>query len=197
MKRLILITTAMLFLILVFTQFRFNISNVNAKENKDEVVLITDMRKSYSLNYKTYIDVIFLKEELYNSNVYLSYHVYDDEGNIIQSENPRVPIKINKDGKARVQVEVDITNLDKSLKKSKLIVKYDLVDEKNAYWFSDTLKDTFSTDFTEVEDNSLLNAYTTIRNEIKDHYVIFIINVLVLLCAVRGLIKLRKSQLFM
>lgn len=76
--------------------------------------------------------VQFADQSLYNDQVKLSWHIYDAEGNLLQFENERYPLVL-ADGQASVQ----LMDYLPALGSDEIVVRFDLVDEQNIFWFSD------------------------------------------------------------
>lgn len=83
------------------------------------------------------INLTFQDPQLYSENVYLSYRILDETGEILVSENPRTPIKLKEDGTAFVTVEISCADLPELQGVSVAKIQFDLVDQANEYWFSD------------------------------------------------------------
>ena len=81
------------------------------------------------------VQVIFHDLSLYNEHVKLSYHIYDEDGNVLAFENERIPLMIN-DGTVVVDLTLDISAAMELSTTKKVHVKFDVVDEKNAFWVS-------------------------------------------------------------
>lgn len=175
----------------IYGEYKF----VSAKQNQ-EILITVDETNAYDFKYTANIQILFSNIELYNENVFLSYHVYNKDGVDIKYENNRVPFTIDKSGKAKVELTVDLSTLRNNNKNEKLIIKYDLVDEKNVFWFSNKTKINFITDITSVEYKPLINIYNKLCSELRGHYIIFVVNVLFFVISICYILKLKKSQLF-
>lgn len=169
---------------------------VTLAQNEEEVKVVVNKNNEYDLNFDVEIEIVFKNKELYNENVFLSYHIYNEEGKDVQYENIRVPFSIDQNGEAKVKLPVDLSGLSKSVRNKKMIVKYDLVDQNNVYWFSSNTVINFETDVTNVVYNPLLSMYHNIVSEVKNHTVIFITNFFVFIFSFYGILKLKKNHLF-
>lgn len=85
---------------------------------------------------KTTVLTTFYDQTLYNDQVYLSYHILDSDGETLVAENQRLPLRLNKSGLASTTVIVNCANLPELSGKETAQIQFDLVDEKNAFWFS-------------------------------------------------------------
>ncbi len=88
----------------------------------------------------------------YNDSIKLSYHICDPEGNDIQYENERYSVVLDENNEAIIPLEIDLS----SFQFDNIVVKLDIVDEKNNYWFG-----------TMAEDDSFLPSVTYEKNILK------------------------------
>ncbi len=72
----------------------------------------------------------------YNDSIYLSYHIYDANENMLQFENQRILVSLDKNGRAVIPVIIQISDLQEFEDHENLRIEMDLVDQKNVYWFS-------------------------------------------------------------
>ncbi len=70
---------------------------------------------------------------LYNDQVYLSYHIVDENGEEILFENQRIPVNLEA---PFMTMYVDCAGLEELAGRDSAIIQFDLVDQKNIYWFS-------------------------------------------------------------
>lgn len=77
---------------------------------------------------------------LYHEQVYLSYHIYDENGAVLVFENQRIPFAPEEDGRACVTVNVNHNSGQPAQ------IRFDLVDERNAFWFSTNTEIAFQTE---------------------------------------------------
>jgi|GEM_PF-6876182 len=107
-----------------------------SEEKPADVVISTDIAKVQTEDVIAgKVTIIFSNTSLYNKNVKLSYHIYDENGNEIAYENERTPVVLNGN-QAVMPFKLDInkTSSVSDLKAFKL--KFDLIDEQNLFWFS-------------------------------------------------------------
>lgn len=82
-------------------------------------------------------EVFFGQTELYNDQVKLSYKIYDSDMELISGENERY--ELGFDGaKGTAQMQLSLSKIAETSGKDSLIIRFDLVDEKNIYWFGDS-----------------------------------------------------------
>lgn len=86
--------------------------------------------------FTTDVTVYFAEPSLHHDRVYLSYHICDEEGNMLVFENQRIPFDIEEDGSATIKVRVVNSALPELAQMQRAAVHFDFVDEKNAFWFS-------------------------------------------------------------
>ncbi|MNW42342.1 hypothetical protein D3C74_195090 [compost metagenome] len=132
-----------LYLITIIVVFMLTQNMVSAEQQNDVQISLNSNSQSnqFTKQFSVDVNVEFLNKELYNSQVYLSYHVYDRNDKELLWEGKRSSINVDKLGQnGHGTVNVDLTSIpdSKDLKYAK--IKIDLVDEKNVYWFSKNTK---------------------------------------------------------
>lgn len=121
--------------IVVISMFiSINSSLVNG-ETDYAVEMISDHEVLYGEDAAVEVSVLFHDKTYYNSQVYLSYHLKDKEGNMVCFENERYALPIDENTQALVTVNPNIS--DSSItSENKLYLQFDLVDQENLFWFS-------------------------------------------------------------
>ncbi|KAA8996585.1 hypothetical protein F4V43_18480 [Paenibacillus spiritus] len=135
--------------------------------------------------------------DLFNDKVFLSYHVYDAKDKEILWEGSRIPLTLNNAGYAKLTLDLDLKLVlpSDSLQYAKL--KFDFVDEKNVYWFSQNSNIDLTTD-TIIVDQSVFNKFIgTIVYAFLDTPVIFALNLIFLVSTIYLVFRLKKSELFL
>lgn len=100
-------------------------------------VTITAGQPAYTeTGFTADIDVQFYDRALYNDQVLLSYHIYGEDGEMLVAENQRIAFELNDQGTATVPVTVACADLPELAEIERALVQFDLVDQKNAFWFS-------------------------------------------------------------
>lgn len=97
-----------------------------------DVALYADVAQSLQTLEGT-VTVQFHRQELYNEGVKLSWHIYSDGGELLVFENERYPLAV-ENGTAVVPVKIELPQLEAG----SAVIRFDLVDEENVYWFSDS-----------------------------------------------------------
>ncbi len=83
------------------------------------------------------LDVIFHDMRWYNDELYLSYHIYDKKGELLAFEGERIKIEIGPGDEVRgFPVALDLADFPETEKELDAVIAFDIVDQKNAFWFS-------------------------------------------------------------
>lgn len=166
---------------------------VQASENAGVIISNLSYDEEYTDTFESTIRIRFFDDELYNDDVYLSYHVYDASGdNLVQYENQRVKINLDEKGEMICTVTLDLKDILRNTEK--VVVRYDIVDQGNLYWFADNSDICFSTISISCEvDQSSANLRTLISG-VTVHPIIFTINVLVSLIMIAAIVCVRRKM---
>lgn len=165
--------------VLIIVLFTINISLcVFASETGNVDVLITSGEQIISetgtqTEMQTEIQISFSDMDIYNEELYLSYHVTNDSGDMIQYEGDRFHILLDENQTATIPIKINVSEFTDRSKK--IIVIFDIVDQKNLFWFSGQK----SIDMTTVEINYKNDIWNKILNEIVEAPVIFIFNAVI------------------
>lgn len=186
-----------LIIIIIICCFLVNTSIVYANE-KDFDVQITPISKQvvYDNNFESEVEIIFKTKELYNEQVYLSYHIYgENKSEALVFENQRIPLVLDDEGVAKVKLLIALNEIAELKKERKLFIQYDLVDEKNVYWFSLNDKINFESFDTTYIHNTLKRITQSLKYEITSNPIIFSINILCCIVAVYTYYIIKKKEL--
>lgn len=116
-----------------------NIIHVYAMSGQDnvstEITTDIDLKQSKK-QFNGTVFIKFYDTTLYNENVKLSYHIYDLHDNILIFENERLPF-MPVNGTAEVKVSIDLNSIEQLANQKNYIIRFDLVDEQNIYWYRD------------------------------------------------------------
>lgn len=137
-------------------------------------------------------EVYFGSPELYNESVKLSYKIYDADNNeVVSGENERYELAYDGE-KGTAQIQLHLSDLGKYSKKE-LKICFDLVDEKNVYWFGDSPE-------IELQFTPVIYKYDFVYNVKKQYlfilshqYIQLIINIAGIIFAAAMFIKLRSK----
>ncbi len=180
---------------LIFFVLLLGFNKVKAENNFDVQIIPITESEVYNKDFESEVEIIFSNENLYNEQVYLSYHIFNQNNELLVPENQRVPINLDSNGKSRVKLNITLNDI-KELKNEKILyITYDLVDEKNQYWFStdkDIRFDTFSILY---EYNNLKRIQMSLKLEILNNPIIFVINILCCIGAVTAYYIIKKREI--
>ena len=82
------------------------------------------------------VTVTFKEDSLYNEGVYLSYHILDQNGELLQFENTRYPLTV-EGGRAEQTILISLADLPEEENGEAMVIQLDLVDTQNVFWFSE------------------------------------------------------------
>ena len=121
----------LLFVVIIPPSFAFG-------DGDTQVRIIADEQNYGDYGFSCKVTVVFNDLALYNEHVMLSYHVFTPDGkDLAIFENPRIPMNIDENGIAVQVVSVDEISQPMLEGIETAIVRFDLVDESNLYWFLD------------------------------------------------------------
>lgn len=123
--------------IIVLGLMNLNSIFIQAQDNMADVTITTDIpntQTTQEINGTVYIQYNDVK--MYNDMVKFSYHICDKDNNILVFENERIPFNIT-DGKAQINLSIKLNEMEAVANKKNLIIRFDLVDEQNIYWYND------------------------------------------------------------
>lgn len=82
------------------------------------------------------VTVTFKEDSLYNEGVYLSYHILDQNGELLQFENTRYPLTV-QGGRAEQTILISSADIPEEENGEAMVFQLDLVDTQNVFWFSE------------------------------------------------------------
>lgn len=82
------------------------------------------------------VTVTFKEDSLYNEGVYLSYHILDQNGELLQFENTRYPLTV-QGGRAEQTILISSADMPTGENGEAMVIQLDLVDTQNVFWFSE------------------------------------------------------------
>ena len=82
------------------------------------------------------VTIEFVDAQLYNEDVYFSYHVLAEDGSILRYENERIPLSL-ENGKTTIELNVQCLAIPELESVDTAQIQFDLVDQKNVYWLRD------------------------------------------------------------
>jgi hypothetical protein len=149
-------------------------------------IQVINKDKINSQKFNVIVKVHFYDVSLYNEEVYLSYHIYDLSGNVVKFENERYHMTLDDNNDFIQNIVVD--NIDDSC-----IVKFDIVDQKNIFWFLGN--ENIEKEFAEIkqERNMLTTALNNILYSIKEDIFLFLVNLLFFIMTIIILLSIKKE----
>ena len=101
-------------------------------------VIVTPKEQTYtSEGIQVELVLEFVDTELYHEEIYMSYHILDMSGDMLYREGQRIPIPPMQDGVSYVNFSVACANIPEISEEEKVEIQFDIVDQKNSYWFLD------------------------------------------------------------
>jgi len=166
-----------------------NLSFLVQAESDNEISILSNTQTIYERQTELSVDLFFSDLSYYNDQCYLSYHVWDADHNMLQYENARIPIKLDKNGEGNIAVQVNLSGL----KGKCFYITFDIVDEKNQFWFSDNSNIEMNSVEVECVLNGIKRIVVLVNNEVKSSPIIFGINFLCFVVSFFMLYKIKKS----
>ncbi|WP_053372211.1 hypothetical protein [Paenibacillus sp. FJAT-27812] len=180
---------------IIFGLVSFYFVNVSAETTNDVSITVNSEKEQYAKNLNVDLSINFNKKDLYNEKVFLSYHLYDKNNQELSWEGQRFPITINENGISNVNMSIDLMSSKGSIT-DYAIVRFDLVDEKNVYWFSTNPEIKMTVDEIVFKNNYYKKMVSTIKKTITTSPITFSLNVLFFIVFIILIYKIRMSQLF-
>ena len=186
-----------LFFVFIVLFFSFNVSIFQlpgyAKSENDVEIKVLSGREQFTSSFDFTVNIKYLNQELYNEKNFLSFHFYDVNGNEILWEGERIPFNLENDGETMVSFSLNLNDypIVKDLKSGYL--QFDIIDEKNAYWFSTSNEIRFFADKINYDESFLKQFVVTLKSAITDKPAIFLINSVCLAVFIFFLIRLKRA----
>jgi hypothetical protein len=145
----------------------------------DVAITIVDVSIQYAKTFPAKVTVEYLNADTFSSEQYLSYHVYEENGEMLIMENVRIPILFPK---SAIDINIDLSVLPEG--RENAVVIFDIVDQDDGFWFSLMPGvSIFSDEITHKRDD-LCRSIQLIKTSIKESRVIFMINLFVLFAVI-------------
>lgn len=184
-----------LLIIIFFLSFTTSIfaSLGYAESDNDVEIKVISERKLVASTLDFTLSINYHNQDLYNEENFLSFHFYDEEDKVLHWEGERIPFKIDSGGGTKVSFSLNLNDYPnvKGLKNSYL--QFDIIDEKNAYWFSTNDEIRFFADRISYDKGFLTQNVVTIKSAITDKPAIFLVNSVCLTIFIFFFFKLKKS----
>jgi len=167
-----------------------------ADSSEDVTMKVTSSKNEYRKELTVDLTVQYINQSLYNNKNFISYHVYDKEDNELLWEGKRLPFTIDKEGIARLKVDIDLKTEVDSFDVNFLKISFDIVDEKNEYWYSTNTDINLSSDTIFVDLGLVKRFSGTLYSAIFETPVVFGINLVCFILFICLLLRLKKSEVF-
>lgn len=166
---------------------------VHAQEEEKSIVrLIPEKSVILDTTAELEVKVSFSDTSIYNKQIYLSFHILDSDGEMLQYETARYLISLDDKGEATIPIQIDLNDYAEG--RNELEIELDVVDEQNLYWFLD--RDSVQVESVRVR--CLLSGwerlYESLKSEILDSPAIFCANVVVFLLFCVVFFKIRRKN---
>lgn len=181
----------------VTTGVIYNVLQVKATQSdRKDIIIETEVKELYTKETQLSVRIMANNTKLLNEHTFLSYHIYNKSGEVVLYENERIPINIDKNSEQLMTVLINLNSIPNKVLKNGLIIEFDIVDEKKAYWFSLDKSINIDTEAIVFEDNYLKRVYFELIKEALENKIVFFINLLFLFITIVGVILVRKKYIF-
>ena len=182
---------AIILVMLVISSF----SDIRASEKSNEIeISVLSNQEYYQPNMEVEVQVKFNNHDKYNDQVYLSYHIYDNEEKELVWEGERLPIQLNEGFIGKVDLNIDLTKYVDIDKNEVVYVKFDLVDEKHVYWLSDIKEEDSQLPIIKYEKNKFKGYLNIYKSAVTEHTIIFILNFATFIAAIYFIYRIGIKQ---
>ena len=131
----------------------------------ESVTITPDIQTYTSDGMIVPLTISFSDMGLYNEEVYFSYHILAEDGSILRYENERIPLSL-ENGEARLEIYIPCASFSELEAVELAQIQFDLVDQKNVYWFSD--RGYLEAEPVQFERKNLLTEAVQGENEISE-----------------------------
>lgn len=166
---------------------------LQVRAENNSVQVFAEKEVIYSSEDTINVDVVFGGNKLYNEHIYLSYHVKNVQGDVLQYENSRYPIALYEDNTATVSVDINVNDIE--VENGVLLLEFDIVDEENLFWFSDREDINFQTSVVRCETKGINRMINSLKQEIGNKPVAFLCNAIVFIAFVVEIFLIIKIKI--
>ena len=168
-------------------------SMILAQDNKKQVeIFILSEKNIYAKQANVRLYVKSNKENLLNQDCFISYHIYDEEKNELLWEGERIPLITDNSKECYVDLTINLNQYKEILKKEKLYIKFDIVDQKEAYWMSSNPEITLVGETITYEHNEIKRILNNYKDVIRKQPITLCANLLVAVGIVGLIIRKKK-----
>lgn len=150
---------------------------LQVRAENNSVQVLAEKESIYSSEDTINVEIVFEENELYNEHIYLSYHVKNMQGDVLQYENSRYSIVLDEDNTATVAVDINVNDIE--TENGVLLLEFDIVDEENLFWFSDRKDINFQTSVVRCETKGIGRLIDSLKQEIENKPGAFLCNAIV------------------
>lgn len=182
---------------LVATGLMYNRHQVKAaNSDKKDVIVESEIKELYTKETHLKVKVIANNKKLINENTYLSYHVYNKSGEVVLYENERIPIILDDANEMLLTISINLKGIPNKVLKNGVVIKFDIVDEEKAYWFSLDKSIKLEAGSITFENNYLKRVCIELKKEILDNQIVFVINLICFIAIVVVVLIVRRKHIF-
>ncbi|UKS24980.1 hypothetical protein LOZ80_25725 [Paenibacillus sp. HWE-109] len=156
------------------------------EQKPDVIFAVINNHEQYVNKFVATVQVNFLSPKFKNDDVYMSYHIYVGNKEVL-FEGKRKPLSHIADNLYYSDFEIDMSSI-KGAEKNAVIV-FDLVDQKNAYWFLQNPNIVAVSDEIHYNEDKVKGFFYFLKTGIKSNLPIFIVNLVCFLATIFFLIR--------
>lgn len=182
-------------LMILLSSFAASISHLPgyAKSGNDIEIKLLSEREQFKSPFDFTVNIKYLNKNLYNEKTFLSFHFYDMNGNEIFWEGERIPFKINNSGETKVPFSLNLKDYPNAEGLKSGYLQFDIIDEKNAYWYSTSNEIRLYADKINYEESSLNQFVVTLKSAITEKPVVFFVNTVCLAAFIFFFIRFKST----
>ncbi len=180
------------FIIMFWGLIFFNVvCCVNAAPEGVSAIQVLDSKYWGNGRYTFQVQCHIGEEHLINDQLKFSYHIWNgDKTEYIAYENERIAISTNGQADTIVTFDIKLTKT-----KEEAWICFDIVDEKNGFWFAGTDGINFSSEDIHYSYSFLDNFKTLMKVNVNNYAFLFGLNILTCICFAFLAIYIKKKEL--
>lgn len=188
MKKYLLIFFILIFLNAIGLSVFAGTTNISP----DVIIAVINKEEQYSERFNLVVQAKFNNTKLYNDNVYMSYHVLDNKDNLLFFEGQRLALVPISNDLYYSDFSIDLSAIKELDGLQNAKINFDLIDEKNVYWFSKNNEVDMHTDIVVYRKDAFKAFYTSLFKAVKTSPSVFLVNVIFLVLFIKIVILIRK-----
>ena len=135
-------------------------------------------------------------EELQKHSLYLSFHYYTPEGELLYYEGDRIALSGWTDGEIRdLPVIIDLSLVEPVARVKHLVISFDIADMTGNSWFSENPGVELSSETVEYNGSQLMKLKESAQMAVR-RPIALLVNTVVFLAAVFFAVKFKKAGIF-